>query len=280
VATTTHDRDQLQHELEQSIRHVLTLSRGRQRLSGKTVHEMRKVLKRVRAALRLVRDAVGKDEYARENALLRDAGRALRAARDAEVMLGVIAGLEQTKAAKRTPAPLARVRTRYARARAQSLRQVQTRELRRHISHPLEEAQHRLHKWCLPYELQPITRAGLDRVYRRARKAARLARSGPSDAALHEARKQTKYLATALELLHPRKRRGVKLRDRAAKVAKRLGDDHDLALALPALSRPRDAKRLRKTIRRRRGELQRDALKQAKKLYRKKPQAFVRQIAL
>jgi CHAD domain-containing protein len=117
MAATAPDRDALQRELEQSIGQVLALSRSHKQLSGKTVHEMRKVLKRVRAALRLVRDAVGKDEYARENALLRDAGRALRAARDAEVMLGVVTDLSHRKAAKRVAAPLDRARRRYASAR-------------------------------------------------------------------------------------------------------------------------------------------------------------------
>ena len=269
----------MQRELERSIGHVLELTRSHRPLSGKTVHEMRKALKRVRAALRLVRDAVGEDEYARENALLRDAGRALRAARDAEVVLGVVTDLAHSKAAKAAAAPLARTRRRYASARTQRLRQVQTRELRRQVSLPLEEAQHRIHKWCLPAELQTITRAGLKRVYRKARKAHQLARSEASDPSLHEARKQAKYLATALELLQPRKRRAVKLKDRAAKVAKALGDDHDLALALPALPRQPDAKRLRKKIRRMRGKLQHEALKRAAKLYKKKPKAFLRQAA-
>ena len=83
MRTTSPERDALHRELERSIAHVLELSRGQRPLSGKTVHEIRRVLKRVRAALRLVRDAIGKDEYARQNALLRNAGRALRAARDA-----------------------------------------------------------------------------------------------------------------------------------------------------------------------------------------------------
>jgi hypothetical protein len=279
MAVTAPGRDALQRELARSIGHVLELSRSQRPLSGNTVHEMRKVLKRVRAALRLVRDAVGKDEYARENALLRDAGRALRAARDAEVMLGVVTDLSHRKAAKRVAAPLDRARRRYASARTQRLRHVQTRELRSHLWHPLEEAQHRIHKWCLPFEMQPITEAGLRRIYRKARKAGKLARADASDPSLHEARKQTKYLATALDLLQPTRRRAAKLKDRAARVAKALGDDHDLALALPALPREPDAKRLRKKIRRMRAKLQRKALKRATKLYKRKPKAFVRQVA-
>ena len=82
MRTTSPERDALHRELERSIAHVLELSRGQRPLSGKTVHEIRRVLKRVRAALRLVRDAIGKDEYARQNALLRNAGTARDPGRD------------------------------------------------------------------------------------------------------------------------------------------------------------------------------------------------------
>lgn len=93
MAATTHDRAARQRELERAIRHVLELSRSRKRLTGKT-NEMRKALKRVCAALRLVPDA----------------GRALRAVRDAELILGVISELAQTMAA---PEQLKRASKRY-----------------------------------------------------------------------------------------------------------------------------------------------------------------------
>ncbi|HEU5117955.1 MAG TPA: CHAD domain-containing protein, partial [Isosphaeraceae bacterium] len=42
-----------------------------------TIHDVRKRLKRIRALLRVVRPAVGKKRYHRQNHLLRDVGRSL-----------------------------------------------------------------------------------------------------------------------------------------------------------------------------------------------------------
>jgi CHAD domain-containing protein len=50
-----------------------------------SIHEIRKGTKRLRALLRLVRDAIGEKNYRRENRAFRDIGRAFASARDAEV---------------------------------------------------------------------------------------------------------------------------------------------------------------------------------------------------
>src|ERR1700710_2227127 len=53
----------------------------------KAVHEARKHLKKTRALLRLVRPALGKQAYRRENDALRAAGLALSGTRDADVLV-------------------------------------------------------------------------------------------------------------------------------------------------------------------------------------------------
>jgi CHAD domain-containing protein len=69
------------------------------------VHEARKALKRLRALLRLVRDELGEQTYARESAVVRDAGNRLARARDAQVLLETLDGL-----IKRQPKKLGRRR--------------------------------------------------------------------------------------------------------------------------------------------------------------------------
>src|ERR1700690_4419144 len=59
-------------------------SRGQ---SDEAVHEARKCLKKVRAALRLVRDELGGPAYRRENFALRDAARPLTEVRDATMLV-------------------------------------------------------------------------------------------------------------------------------------------------------------------------------------------------
>src|ERR1039458_4213727 len=56
----------------------------------RAVHETRKSLKRLRALLRLLEDELGERAFARESALLRDAGRRLARARDSEVMVNTL----------------------------------------------------------------------------------------------------------------------------------------------------------------------------------------------
>src|SRR5580765_95868 len=62
----------------------------RSRPSDEAMHQVRKDLKRARAALRLLREAVGEAAYARENHELRDAARPLASVRDATVALEAV----------------------------------------------------------------------------------------------------------------------------------------------------------------------------------------------
>jgi hypothetical protein len=64
-----------------------------QTLSESAVHEARKALKRLRALTRLLEDELGEQVFARENVVLREAGRHLSAARDAEVMVATLEDL-------------------------------------------------------------------------------------------------------------------------------------------------------------------------------------------
>ncbi len=57
------------------------------------VHEARKALKRLRALLRLVRDELGEQGYARESTVVREAGKGLARARDAQVLLDTLDSL-------------------------------------------------------------------------------------------------------------------------------------------------------------------------------------------
>src|SRR5438552_3706927 len=58
--------------------------------SDESIHDTRKRLKRVRAGLRLLREAMGERRYLRENALIRDTARPLTELRDAKVLLDVL----------------------------------------------------------------------------------------------------------------------------------------------------------------------------------------------
>ncbi|MFL6088734.1 MAG: CHAD domain-containing protein [Aeromicrobium sp.] len=63
---------------------------------GKAIHQSRKDLKKLRAALRLLRDHADEDFAPAERTKLRDAGRLLAAARDADVKLATLASLRES----------------------------------------------------------------------------------------------------------------------------------------------------------------------------------------
>ncbi|HWX75372.1 MAG TPA: CHAD domain-containing protein, partial [Solirubrobacteraceae bacterium] len=73
--------------------------------TAEAVHETRKTLKRLRTLMRLLEGELGAEATAREQLLLREAGRRLAGARDAEVILGTLEALQ-----RRHPRKLARRR--------------------------------------------------------------------------------------------------------------------------------------------------------------------------
>ncbi len=75
--------------LDELLHHIATALAALRahKASDERIHQARKQLKRARANLRLLRDAIGKRAYARENAALRDAARPLSGVRDAMVLI-------------------------------------------------------------------------------------------------------------------------------------------------------------------------------------------------
>ena len=84
--------EQVEHAVRRiaraEFRDLIAALTGRRRFGrDKLVHDARKRLKKLRALVRLVRDAIGSKTYRRENRALRDVGRAFSTARDAKVLV-------------------------------------------------------------------------------------------------------------------------------------------------------------------------------------------------
>jgi len=255
----------------------------RRRPSDEAMHRVRKDLKRARAALRLLRDAVGDAAYARENLELRDAARPLSGVRDATVALEVVRELlgRENKPSRR--AKLLELRRQLREERERAWRGLLGGPKLAVIEHSLQDAGERAEYWRFPVHDSPLLRAGFERLYRKGRKTLKNARLEPSTESLHESRKQVKYFQQALAIAASKGGRGVrKLSKRAQKVADRLGDDHDLAALQARLAAPRaPSKAESKLIARieaRRAKLQKEAMKLARRVYRRKPRAFVRRL--
>lgn len=272
-------------DVRRHIAGALQALKAEDKLSDDQIHDARKALKRARASLRLLRDGVGKPSYVRENSQLRDAAQPLSRVRDAKVVLDTLQRMLAKEAQLWPRTELLRLR-RVLRQEREQLRRELLGDAGKlsEVERSLEEAARRVGQWQPPRAAWPVLRAGIERIYLKGRKALAEAEANRSDPKLHEARKQVKYFGHAMAIFVAARADGfARLAKRAESVAEDLGDDHDLAMlqeriaTLPAAPRRGD-KALLAGIERRRRRLQRKALKDAKRLYRRKPKAFVNRV--
>jgi CHAD domain-containing protein len=292
--------------LGQLDRAIELLEDPRAGAAEETVHELRKIVKRVRAIVRLLRGELGSKRFEREDAALRDCGRRLAGARDAEVMVGTLDGLlrRDPKLARRR----GRVRgtaTRRGGVEALRAQLVAERDAARTGGQDarrgaaladLRAIRARVAAWELREPTKDPARLlapGIERLYGDGRRRMRRARRrGDDSEAMHAWRKRVKALRYAAETLDRggewretksgRRLRGVARR--ADRVGELLGEEHDLALLAHVVRRRAELfagegkrrKRLLRAIARRRKRLRKRALREGERLYERKPKAFVR----
>jgi CHAD domain-containing protein len=92
--------DGLKRVFCEQIDSALRLCQNPAKQRGVTVHEVRKHLKKLRAAMRLATGAVGKDCHRCENRSVREIGRLISDLRDAQVRLQTFTELRDRKAKK------------------------------------------------------------------------------------------------------------------------------------------------------------------------------------
>lgn len=250
-------------------------------LSDEAIHRARKALKVARAHLRLLRPAISKADYRRENAALRDAARPLGRVRDAKVMLDTLDKLvpDELNAGRR--ALVLKLRGVLGRARQSAFDEATAASVAEKSVAALEAAWTRIDGWRLEGERTSAVRRGVKRLYRDARKALGSAQDHPDPEALHSWRKQLKYLRAAVETFPSRE--AEKLGKQADALAARLGDEHDLVVLQNEVSilhsRPSGARAsLFGEIAERRSKLKSKALKQGRRLLKRKPDEFVKKL--
>ncbi|MCE5229940.1 CHAD domain-containing protein [bacterium] len=213
-------------------RHVADAARDLER----SVHELRRMCKELRALWRMIRPAVGEDLYSRENLRLRDAARAMAGARDAVVLLDT----------------LERMRTRRRSRRGRGQWREAGEAFKAHLSDTLGDALKPVtlesvkpalygaldafrttHEAidALPAETDLAWQPGVGRVYKQGRKRMKQAYQTGGDIDFHNWRKSTKYLFFQLRLLERMKQARSGKRVKALnKLEKTLGRDHDLVM--------------------------------------------------
>src|SRR5438067_7406151 len=87
--------ENLRRICRQQIEGAIAVAKGEKKPNDTPVHEMRKHLKKARAALRLVRKEIGRGLFREQNRCLRDVGRLTSDIRDAEVRLQTVRQLQE-----------------------------------------------------------------------------------------------------------------------------------------------------------------------------------------
>jgi len=264
------------------IANALATLKGRA-VSDSSVHSARKLMKKARATLRLLRDALPDAVYRLENAALRDAARPLSATRNAKVLIEALDRLIDVYGdAARASAPQglrrALVRERNAIKRGARMSRSGLEQSRRSLRASLERSA----AWPVGRKGWSIVGQGLRRTYARGRRSFAESREEHAAESLHEWRKQVQYLWHQSELMVPLSPGRIgELADQLHKLSDYLGDDHDLVVLREKIVAHKsvfaDAARQAKLlafVERRRTALQDKAFVLGARLYEETPSQF------
>jgi CHAD domain-containing protein len=269
-------------EIIAAIEHL----RGKSGAPGdESVHEVRKILKKIRALLRLVRPQLG-DFYADENVRLRDAGRELSELRDAGALIGTLDSVRKRPHDGTVGQTLSVVRRHLTEQKRHVEEDVATRKLKPALTAALRQTQRTIRYWPLETDGFPAIEAGLEQTFRAGRKAMANARKTGRREDFHEWRKRVKdhwYQVRLLQKVWGDVMEAYELSLKALEDA--LGEDLNLAILgervrtmgsengngvkVAALTRTIDAARK---------ELRDRALEIGARVYAEKPREFTRQI--
>jgi CHAD domain-containing protein len=249
------------------------------------IHAARKDLKKLRAAVRLLRDELGDDLYGAEDERYRQVGRLLSPSRDAEVKVETLEDLRQ-----RFSGRLATTATSDWLEQLRQERDLALAASRRGNANSVgaalalvEEGSARIGSWPLKTGSWKLVGPGIGRAYRRGRREMRRATEEESGANMHQWRKRAKDLSYQLRLLREARPEALgDSLDLADELADALGDHHDLTVLrddlllrdLPTAQRPA----LVATIAERQDALAATAFDLGGRLYARKPKAFRRKM--
>lgn len=259
-----------------------TLTGGRRLSRDKAIHESRKRIKKLRALLRLARDAMWKKERRVEDAVLRDAGRALSSSRDARALLDALDQLRESTGHHIAPETFTAVRVKLLARRRMALK-LQKESEAGEVVKCLRAVKRRMGGCKIHGEGFGALHGGLKRVYRQGRAAFAVARYDRDPALLHDWRKRVKDLQLLGQLLTPIWPEVLeRFAGKAHELANCLGEDHDLSALRQYLlhetatvSDPMDLESLLEAIDDRRRKLQQTAMTLGDRVYAEKPADFL-----
>lgn len=271
--------------MRDAVRTLLSeVARLKPHAGDESVHLSRKRLKRIRAALRLQRAALGEALYRAANRQVRDAARPLTRLRDAAVL---VKSLEQCSRHIHGHGWKSRAdqASRLFLAELEATRQQLTNGTLRRSAARLNDINRRLASARPKATDLESAQRGMKNIYKKGRAACADAQRWPTPERLHEWRKQAQYLSNEATLMHSLLgARFKKIRRRSRKLVTLLGEDHDLVLLQAKLIEFLGSGLLRadksarsafsRELNRRRKKLQAAGFRLGKRLYRRSPSKF------
>jgi CHAD domain-containing protein len=248
---------------------------------AEAIHGARKDLKKARAALRLIRDELGEQDFKRENHALRDAARLLSASRDAEVKLGTLDSLVEG-AGDAPPGATALWRDALVADRDRIVGGEG--EEADAVVAAIAKVTARIPQWRIRHDGWKLLSPGLDTAYSEGRQAFAALGGSPSFDAVHDLRKRGKDLWYQVRLLRDA---WEPVLDATAEeihdFTDLLGDHHDLAVLAEDLADrepvdPAQRETLKALIEARQSTLLGEARSAGGRIYAEKPKAFGRRL--
>jgi CHAD domain-containing protein len=248
------------------------------------VHAARKAIKKERSLLRLARAALPAKQRRAENGALRRAARDLSDARDAEVMVQTLDGLSARFAGQLPASSFAAIREHLERERDAHRAQLVDSPRVPEAAGQLAGVRARIEGWKVRPAGWRALAPGLERSYRRGRRAMREAERRRSAELMHAWRKRVKDLWYQERFVAPVG--GPVIRGQTKdlhRLADLLGDHHDLGvLRRRVIADPppvaADIDGIVGLIEHRQAELEGEALSLGSRIYAEKPGAFVRRM--
>jgi CHAD domain-containing protein len=278
--------DGLKRVFREQIESALKLCRHPAKQRGVTVHEVRKHLKKLRAAMRLAIPEVGKDRHAREDRCVRKIGRLVSDLRDAQVRLQTLIQLRDDTAKGSKDTPFAHIeellsleRESFSAAFAGWQKQAVPR---------LEHVQARLLKWPLDDLTWKQVCGAVCKIYKRGERRLAKTIKHPEPENFHAWRKRVKDLWYQLRILQPLNRVVLtEMAHDAEVLGELLGLEHDLSFLWARLEKECGDEALRaelaqieKLICKRGKRLRTNALELGRRFYAEPAKAFAKRISI
>jgi CHAD domain-containing protein len=277
--------DGLKRVFREQMESALELCRHPAKQRGVTVHEVRKHLKKLRAAMRLAIPEVGKNRHAREDCCVRKIGRLVSDLRDAQVRLQTLIQLRDETAKKPENSPFPHIeellsleRESFSAAFAGWQKQAVPQ---------LERVETRLLKWPLEALTWKQVCGAVAKIYKRGQRRLAKTIDDPEPENFHAWRKRVKDLWYQLRILQPVNRVVLTEMARDAEVlGELLGREHDLNFLWARLEKESSDEALRdelaqveKLIRKRGKRLRTNALELGRRFYAEPTKAFAKRIS-